>query len=131
MKVKVLHSSYVGRSNEQLGGPYQQSERHYVIGSELEVHAIVVFEGRILFCVFDKFEDFTWDYPWMFEVLDGAVPDDWIVNCFDGAVSMIVGPEFLAKNVEAYQEFVELVPEAVQRMRERWRTRCDQSRATP
>jgi hypothetical protein len=120
MRVRVRHNSYLGRPKEQLlPGASEQSERHYVVGTELDVHAVVVFEGRVQFCVFDRFGDFTGDYAWMFDVLDGAVPRDWIVNCFEGAVSMVVGPEFVAKSVEAYQAFVELVPEAVQKMRER------------
>jgi hypothetical protein len=43
-----------------------------------------------------------------FDTIEAGLPADWICNTFsDGPVQLVLGPEFIAKNTEAYNGMVD------------------------
>lgn len=84
-------------------------------GKEYEVHAAAVFEGLVLVQVVDDFGYPGWKPAWLFDVIDPAVPADWICSTFHDEPSFLLGPEFVAGGQERYAAMVELEPEQVER----------------
>ncbi|MCC7386356.1 MAG: hypothetical protein IT384_31230 [Deltaproteobacteria bacterium] len=84
-------------------------------GQEYEVHAAVVFEGLVFVLVVNDLGYPTWRTTWLFDVVDSAVPADWICSTFHDDPSLIFGPEFIAGSPEGYAAMVELEPEQVAR----------------
>src|SRR5262245_57154712 len=81
-------------------------------GKEYDVHAMSVFQGKLfLQIIYDEESHFpTWAPGWIFDVVDSSLPSDWICTLLTGAVQMVVGPFFLAKDEESYGEMIELHP---------------------
>ena len=88
-----------------------------------DVHAISVFEGKISLLVVDDLRMINWYPSWFFEISGSSLPDDWICNLFDGEPTMVVGPEFVVKDIASYCAMVELEDEQVQRFWRRLDTR--------
>jgi hypothetical protein len=91
------------------GSPF--SRLHISIGQTYEVHALAVFEGHVVFQVVDDTGGPTWRPSFLFEVIDPAIPADWIGNTFAGEPQLIIGPNFVAESVAAYEAMVQLEPE--------------------
>lgn len=94
------------------------------VGADYEVHAMSVFEGVVLLQVIDDVGYPGWKPAWLFDVLDSAMPSDWICSTFHDEPSLVVGPSFVAAGLEGYQAMVELEPKQVDLF---WR-RVDQQR---
>jgi hypothetical protein len=75
---------------------------------EYEVHAVVVYNGVVLFQVVDDLGDPNWRPAMLFDVVDASVPDDWICTSFREQPTLLLGPEFVAKDIDAYERMVEL-----------------------
>lgn len=95
--------------------PYLGAAPAVTTGKEYEVHAAAVFEGLFLLQIVDDSQYPSWKPAWLFEVLDPAMPSDWICSCFPDEPSVVLGPWFIARSLEAYQAMVELEPEQVDR----------------
>lgn len=93
-------------------------------GKEYEVHAAAVFEGLLLVQVIDDVGYPAWKPAWLFDVVDRAVPTDWICSTFHDDPSLVLGPEFIAGGQERYAAMVELEPEQVERFWKRIEQRC-------
>lgn len=84
------------------------------VGLEYEVHALTTYNGVTLFQIIDDKRYPTWNPAWLFDVVASRVPTDWICNVFD-AGHLVLGPEFIARDLESYVEMVELSSDQVDR----------------
>lgn len=44
----------------------------------------------------------------VFNLIDGSIPNDWIINHISETLKMILGPEYIARSEEAYNSMVQL-----------------------
>jgi hypothetical protein len=102
---------------------YLQLEPLVTFGKEYEAHAISVFKGIVAFQVVADAEIISWQPAWLFEVIDATLPDDWVCQVFLGDLSLLMGPEFIAKSKQDYHEMVEHYPKQVQRFWDRLKKR--------
>lgn len=77
-------------------------------GDVYTVCAIVVFRGVSLFQILDRSGWPAWKPSWFFDVEDPALASDWVCRSFSGDVSLLLGPEFIARDVVSYGRMVEL-----------------------
>lgn len=77
-------------------------------GAEYEVFALAVFEGRLTLQIVDDLGYVSWEPAWLFYVIDSSIPADWICNFFREEPSLILGPPFVARDVDSYASMVEL-----------------------
>lgn len=78
------------------------------------VHAIALFDGKILLQVVDDIGMPSLLDSALFHVLDPSLPHDWIANTRTVEPRLVIGPVFFAKDLESYQRVAELEPSAVQ-----------------
>ena len=88
-------------------------------GNQYDVHALAVFEGITIMQIVDDVRMPNWRPGWLFEVIEPTLPSDWICTASASEPSLILGPEFVAKDEKAYSEMVELDPDQVERFWER------------
>ncbi len=84
---------------------------------EYEVHALAVGnDGKVKFCVIrDKFgnqrETISWLSPSGFTITEPTMPPDWECHLFKhDSIQMLMGPQFISKDPEAYLRLVEGEP---------------------
>jgi hypothetical protein len=92
-------------------------------GKEYEVYAAAVFEGLVLVQIIDDLGYPGWKPAWLFDVVDPAVPADWICSTFHDDPSLVLGPEFVASSTERYTAMVELEPGQVEKFWKRVKER--------
>jgi hypothetical protein len=85
------------------------------VGVEYDVHAAAVFEGLVLMLLVDDLGYPGWKPAWLFDVVDSAIPNDWIFCSFHDDPALVLGPDFIARSVESYTAMVELEPGQVER----------------
>lgn len=121
MKVKALYDNFkypeleneIKKSLKKEKFPmkyknYIQQQVLLTVGKEYEVFALCNFEGSIDFQIIDDYEEFASWYPsFLFEIIDNTMPKDWICNCFSEEPSLVIGPEFIAKDINSYADMVE------------------------
>lgn len=78
-----------------------------------EVCAMALFEGVLLVQIVDDLRYPAWVPTWFFSVKDSSMPRDWICNVFRDEPMLVVGPTFMARDLESYGRMVELQPDAV------------------
>jgi hypothetical protein len=92
-------------------------------GREYDVHAIAVFEGVVMFQVADDHwleSRFPAWYPaWFFDVVDPSLADDWIVGAFRAEPVLVIGPNFVASDLQSYEQMAQLYRDNVDRFRAR------------
>jgi len=71
-----------------------------------------------MFQIVCDINDSQWIPSWFFEVVDPAIPPDWICNAFHGEPALVLGPDFVARDLAAYASMVELESDQVDRF---WR----------
>lgn len=78
---------------------------------EYEVFALANFQGRTNLLILDDLRRSDWYDSWLFEVIDSTLPSDWICNTFyTSEPTIVIGPDFIAKDQEAYGRMVEGEP---------------------
>ena len=107
--------------------PFIPVDAPLTVGKDYEVHAITVFQGVVFFQVVeDKGELPAWVPAWMCKTVAGEMPGDWVANLVDEG-HLLIGPPFLARDLQSYVDMVELNPQQMARF---WR-RLDASNAPP
>jgi hypothetical protein len=115
MRVAAIKDNFSGcPSDIQALGFSGASRVGITIGKEYEVCAIVMWRGVLFAQVVDDTRLPAWLPTWLFEVREPALPPDWICNLFGGEVQMVLGPDFIARDEDAYSRMVELDPSSVQ-----------------
>lgn len=83
------------------------------IDKEYTVWALSRFQGMVFFQVINDVDYPDWVPAWLFRVIDNTIPAGWVFNVFDDNVEMVLGPDFIASDQQAYDRMVELHPTAV------------------
>ena len=113
--IAVVHrDSYEKVPSELKMYQHSSSQIFLTMGKEYEVHAVTVFEGLVLFQVADDLRYPAWYPAWLFNIVDTAIPDDWICNSFHDEPKLVVGPSFFVQDEASYCAMVELEPEPVE-----------------
>lgn len=90
------------------------SEIHLTVDREYEIYAVVMWSGAVFFCVVNDYDSPYWIPSSLFSVIDSHLRVDWIFRELDDEVTFVLGPEFIARDKEAYGALVELRPDAVE-----------------
>lgn len=85
---------------------FPESVTHVTEGKTYEAFAVAVWEGVPFVQIINDLEFVTWLPLWLFKLEDNVIPEDWIINCFESNVSMVLGPSFLAESAAAYDAMV-------------------------
>ena len=106
---------------------FSLSQMNLTLARSYEVHAVSVYNGITFLLVIDDIETPTFLPRSLFDVIDVAIPGDWIANSFcEGPVQLVIGPAFIAESVVAYDSMVDQTLDSVQalwvRVREGSRT---------
>jgi hypothetical protein len=75
-----------------------------------------IFSGVVFVLIKDKYGIFTWLPSWLFEVVESYMPTYWITNFFHDDPSCLIGPEFMASDLDTYSRLVEQDLEMVAKM---------------
>lgn len=85
-------------------------------GKQYEVHAVSVYDGVCFLLVVDDLSSPSFEPRALFDVRDSSIPSDWICNTFPtGPVQMVMGPEFIARDVDSYDGMIDQREEQVAR----------------
>ena len=84
--------------------------RWLAIGESYDVQAIASVNGIVEFQIISS----QWPYfapAALFEIIENGFPDDWVCKVFnDDRLQMVLGPEFMAKDIESFSATVEMNP---------------------
>jgi hypothetical protein len=82
------------------------------------VCGISVYKKVLFFLIVDDLKIPVFLPRWLFQVEEKSIPADWICSAALGAdVDLVAGPEFVARDLEAYVSVVDQVPESVDAIR--------------
>ncbi len=95
------------------------------VGNEYEAHAISVTNGIAYAHVVNDSGWPSWRPLWFFDVVDPAIPGDWIARIDHGSVQLVLGPDFVARDEEALASISTLDSDQVARFWARVRARDD------
>jgi hypothetical protein len=77
-------------------------------GRDYEVHAVSVYDRLVFVLVVDDKETPIFLPRTIFDVSDPGVPGDWICNVFpEGPVQLVLGPPFIAKDLDSYNAMID------------------------
>lgn len=77
---------------------------------EYEVYAISLFENNIYLQIINDANIPEWMPNVFFEIINNEMPSDWVCNFFLDDPKLIIGPDFIAKDINSYNAMVELEP---------------------
>lgn len=77
------------------------------VGKEYDVHSMGVFKGKLNFHVLDDSSWPSWYPALLFDVTDTTMPPDWICNTFRDASVLVLGPEFVVKDIPSFDAMAE------------------------
>jgi len=78
------------------------------VGEDYEVHAAAVYRGILMLQIVNDLDYPSWLPVWLFDADDPSIPPDWISSVFHEEPSLVLGPAFVAKDLESYDSMVEL-----------------------
>lgn len=72
------------------------------------VHAVSVYDHIVFVQIVDDLDTPVFKPRVLFEMVESGVPRDWICNVFaDGPVQMILGPSYVAKDLDSYNAMID------------------------
>lgn len=83
-------------------------------GHQYRVFAVAVFKGQAFLQVVDDLKHPAWLPALLFDLEETTLPPDWICSVFREEPTLLLGPDFVAKDLAAYKRMVELEPDAVE-----------------
>lgn len=112
MRVRVRDSALTNRppdldAEEPIDQLFLTERREY------DVHALSVFDGTVSLQIIDDLEYPAWRSAWYFEVVNPSIPRDWVCSVFNDRLSLLLGPEFVARDYASYEAMVLLEPNSV------------------
>ena len=107
MQVVARHVD-VATAPPELAGLVTPGQVFLTAGRTYAVFSLAVFKGRTTLQVVDDLRYPAWLPAWLFDVVDAAVPSDWICNVFHDDPVLVAGPPFVAKDQGAHARMVEL-----------------------
>lgn len=85
---------------------FSQSVTNITKGNQYEAFAVSIYKGIPYVQIINDKGFIAWLPQWLFSLVNNDVPTDWIINFFEGDVSVVLGPVFVAESVEAYEAMV-------------------------
>lgn len=77
-------------------------------GKEYSVYALSIFSKVVFILVIDDLDTPVFVPNWIFETISTCIPKKWICNLkLSDDVEMVLGPEFLAKDLGAYNSMID------------------------
>jgi hypothetical protein len=118
MKAKVIIDNY-GALSQELRRYFQEDSMSVTLDEEYAIYAISNWRDVFFFLIVNDINYPDWVPASIFILSDKSTPDDWICNILSGELKMILGPEFIAKDEEAYNSLVQLEPGSIRQFWER------------
>src|SRR5262249_20766652 len=89
---------------------------------EYDVHAISVYDSVTFVLLVDNYGMPSFFPRMLFSVTNSKIPADWICNIFaTGPIQLIIGPDFIAADLDSYNEMadqawskVEMLPRRIE-----------------
>lgn len=76
-------------------------------GATYDVHALSQYEGVTFLLIIDDTGMPTFAPAVLFESTDGRVDPEWVIRLFDGPVRLVLGPPFIAQDLQSYEAMVD------------------------
>ena len=104
MRVKAKYSDckHLDESSFAKIGYSPRTVIHITRGTEYDVYAISIFKGQVSLQIINDLSIPIWHPSVFFEICDGELPKDWIINMFQDELEMLLGPKFVVKDLESY-----------------------------
>ncbi len=98
--------------------PFISSKQTFITpGEKYSVHALSIYNKVLFVLVIDDLNTPVFVPVWLFEIISTDIPDDWICNLkASSEVEMILGPEFLARDIESYNSMVDQESEKLEQL---------------
>jgi hypothetical protein len=121
MRVRAKYSDckHLKESSYDEAGYSHQTVIKITKNIEYEVYAVAVFKGRISLQIINDVELPTWLPINFFELCDDVLPQGWVCNFFEDDPKMVMGPEFVSRDLTSYSAMVTLEPEKTKQFWER------------
>jgi hypothetical protein len=120
MRVKAIRTKFENCPPAVAAFGSNATPTHLFIGKEYEVFSVSVFQSLVFVQIINDSNHIAWLPTWFFESCDSSIAKDWICTFFSGELQMVMGPSFVAKDLECYNQMVELDPVAVSALRKRY-----------
>ncbi len=96
-----------------------ESQLFITAGQEYDVHAVSIYQQVVFFLVMDDTNNPTFIPSEIFNIVKGDLPVDWKCNFFPkSGVDLVLGPEFIAHDIEAYSAMVDMEWGSVEKLLE-------------
>lgn len=107
MKVKGLNIDWDKVPSEV--EPFISPNQTFITsGKEYSVYALSIYSKVVFILVIDDLDTPVFLPTWIFETISTYIPENWICNLkLSDDVEMVLGPEFLAKDLEAYSRMID------------------------
>lgn len=98
--------------------PFISSTQTFITsGKEYSAFALSCYMKVIFLLIIDDLDTPAFLPSWLFEIISSDIPKDWICSLrVDDDIDMVIGPEFIAKDLEAYNSLVDQEPEQLDRI---------------
>jgi hypothetical protein len=81
---------------------------------QYSAHAVSVYKNVAFVLIVDDAGEFSFVPSVLFDVFDKEVPKHWVCNlCLGEGVDLVLGPEFIARDLESYNDMVDMRLESV------------------
>jgi len=112
LKVKAKYSdcSHLTEDSFKEIGFSPKTELHIKKDVEYEVYAMSLFEKNIYLQIINDAHIPEWIPNIFFNIINNEIPSDWICNFFLDDPKMVIGPNFIAKDIKSYNAMVEQEP---------------------
>jgi hypothetical protein len=99
---------------------YSSSQAFFAEGNEYDVHAVSMYDGVTFLLVVDNLKTPSFHPRIAFDTISSEIPADWICSVFaSGPVQLVLGPAFIARDVESYNSMVDQEMAQVERFWQR------------
>lgn len=96
-----------------------ESQTFVTVGKEYEVHAVSVYRHVVFLLIVDDLNATVFVPALIFEILCQDMPADWICGVITkSGVDVVVGPDFVARDLDAYCSMVDMESDSVDNL---WR----------
>ncbi len=85
-----------------------KSQTFITTGVEYEVHALSVYRRVVFVLIVDDTKNPAFIPSLLFETLSTDIPADWMCNLIgESGVDLVIGPGFVAQDLEAYSSMID------------------------
>ena len=94
-----------------------QKQTFITPGKEYTVCSLSLYNKVLFALVVDDLNTPVFLPAYIFKIVNTVVPGDWICNLgLGGGVEMVIGPEFIAKNIDTYDSMVDQEADQVEKL---------------